>query len=379
MTQEEDYMEGNILSGGIKDLNDIKNKLLELKDYEEKNDALNAEEAKLEKSIKSKEKTIAEEIAGTSKKRKEEIETTYDEQLEKTSARIKKIRNRKEKSKSEKITERIQIETADLREEYLLTAMDIKTIIKQNKLPSICKTRLFFSLYFPKGTGDILVIILLLSTILLILPSAIYTFLLPENNMFYLIMVYVAIVIFFGGTYMLLDANIKNKYMDSLKKISKLRQNLRFNKRRQKSIRNVILKDKDESKYGLDNFNQELIEMDNERDIISQQKKDALSLFENTTRFVIGEEIKARHQEELTALKKDYGKAYVEIKDTEEKIKNLTIELLNTYEAFIGKEFMNAEKLDALAEIMQEKQIGTISEAITYYKENKQPEFNLFK
>jgi hypothetical protein len=372
-------MEGNILSGGVKDLNDIKNKLLELNEYQEKNDVLNAEEVKLEKSIKNKEKAITEEITGTSKKRKDEIEGTYDEQLEKTRARIKKIRNRKEKSKSEKISERILYETADLREEYQSTAMDIKTIIKQNKIPSICKTRLFYSLYFPKRTGDIMIILLSLIIILLALPSAIYLFLLPKGNMFYLILIYMLTVICFGGSYMLVDAYIKNKHLDSLKKILKLRQSQKFNKRRQKGVRNNILKDKDESKYGLDNFDQELTELDKELNTIGEQKKDALSVFENTTRFVIGEEIKARYQEELVSLKQEYGKAYVEIKDTEDKIKNLIMELVNTYEAYIGKEFMNVEKLDALAEIMEENQIKTISEAITYFKENKQPDFNLFK
>lgn len=371
-------MEGNILSGGIKDLNEIKDKLLELNDYQEKNDTLNAEEARLEKSIKNKEKSILEEIAGTSKKRKDEIEATYDEQLEKTRGRIKKIRSRKEKSKSEKVSERIQNETADLREEYRLTALDIKTIIKQNKVPAVCNTKLFFSLYFPKTAGDYLIIILSLAIVLLLIPSAVYSFLLPKENMLYLILVYAAIVIFFGSIYMLIDANIKNQHMDSLKKMLKLRQNLRFNKRRQNSIRTSILKDKDESKYGLDNFDQELSELDKELNTVSEQKKDALSVFENTTRFVISEEIKTRYQEELTSLKQDYGRAYVEIKETEEKIKNLTMELVNNYEAYIGKEFMNIEKIAALVEIMESNQIATISEAITYFKENRQPDFNIF-
>ena len=60
-------MESNILSGGLEDLNGLKNILLELDGFKDNNDALVTEEEKLEKAIKFKEKAIADEIAATSK------------------------------------------------------------------------------------------------------------------------------------------------------------------------------------------------------------------------------------------------------------------------------------------------------------------------
>lgn len=362
-------MEGNILSGGLDDLNGLKDILWELDRLKDKNDALVTEEEKLEKAIKIKEKAIADEIAATTKKRKDEIEATYDEQFDKTRSRIKKIRNRKEKSKSAKISERIEAETAELKEEYRQLALESKALLKHNKVPIFCNTRLFYALFMPRGMGDLLIIALALVLVLLLLPCFIYFYLIPVKNMIYLMLVYFLTVIFFGGLYMLIDNNIKDKHKDTIKKVYKLRLRMTENKKDQEKIRKGILKDKDESQYGLDNFDQEISELDNELKYIQEQKKEALSVFENTTRFVIGEEIKARSQDELNNMKKQYGEVYIEIRDIEEKIKNLSMEIANNYEAFMGKEFMSIEKINILIDIMTDNDLKTISEAIGYYKE----------
>ncbi|MGB8452682.1 MAG: hypothetical protein WCD89_10140 [Anaerocolumna sp.] len=362
-------MESNILSGGLEDLNKLKDILLELNGNMDNNDVLVSEESKLEKSIKNKEKAVAEEILSTTKKRKDEIEATYNEQIEKTRARMKKIRGKKEKSKSIKISERIAAETAQLKEEYRQMVLDIKTLLKQNKVPAFCNTKLFYALFLPTGIGDMTIIILTLILILLIIPCFFYFYVIPKETMVYLILIYFITVIFFGGIYMLIDNNIKDKHMDTIKRIFRLRSQINENKKKRDKIRKGILKDKDESKYGLDNFNQELFELEEELKSITEQKKEALSIFENTTRVVIGEEIKAQSQDELIALKKEYGEVYVKIKETEEKIKTLSMVIANNYEAYLGKEIMSTDKLNILCDIMSENGLKTISEAMTYYKE----------
>lgn len=362
-------MERNILSGGLEDLNGLKNILLDLDGYKDKSDTLTAEEVKLEKAIKNKEKAIADEIAATSKKRKDEIEATYDEQLEKTRSRIKKIRGRKEKSKSEKISERIEAETAQLKEEYRQMAVDSKAILRQNKVPSFSNSRFFYALFLPRGMGDLAIIIITLLVVLLILPCFVYFYVLPDKNMIYLIIIYFVTVVFFGGLYMLVDNNVKDRHKDTIKRVYRIRLQILDNKKKRERIRRGILKDKDESQYGLDNFDQELSELDRELKSITEQKKDALGVFENTTRFVIGEEIKAQSMEELNALKKEFGEVYVAVRETEDNIKNLSMDIANNYEAYMGKEFMSVDKLNILIDIMNDNQLQTISEAIVFYKE----------
>jgi DNA repair exonuclease SbcCD ATPase subunit len=361
-------MEGNILSGGLKELNAVKDKITELNNYRDNCDELTSEEARLEKNIKNKEKDILEEISSTHRKRKEEIEYAYNEQMDKVRNRIKKIRNKKERSKTEKVSERIEAETAGLKEEYRQMAMDIKEQFKLHKIPLLCNSRLFYAIFLPKGLLDALIIMLTLVVILLALPYIIYSLWLPEGKMIYLFLIYLLLVVVFGGLYMLLDSNIKSKHIKVLGNVGQLRIQMMLNRKKRNEIRKGIIKDKDESIYGLEDFDQELAELDRELSEVMEQKKEALRIFENTTKHVIKEEITFRYQEELNVLKQDYAKIYADIKALEENIKNLSMDITNTYEVYLGKEFMSVDKLEKLIQIIEENQLSTVSEAISFYR-----------
>lgn len=362
-------MGGNILSGGVEEIHTLKEILLELNGYKDNNELLVTEETKLEKSIQSKEKAMSDEIVNTTKRRKEEIDANFNEQIDKTRIKIKKIRSKKEKSKNTKVSERIDFETSDLREKHRQYILESKSILKQNHLPAFCNTKLFYSLFMPKGFGDLVIILITLLIILLAIPCVIYFFILPEGNMGYLILIYIITVIVFGSSYMLIDNNAKDKNRESINKIQAIRSRIIENKKERNKIRKSILKDRDESSYGLDKFNQELIDLDNDINITSEEKKDSLTIFENTTRFVIGEEIKVRHQEELSGLKQEYDRVYLEIKKTEGKIKMLSMKIATSYEVYLGKEFMSTDKLDMLENLITNNNLTTISEAVALYKE----------
>lgn len=361
-------MDGNILSGGVEELNKVKTSLINLNNYKMENDNLALEEARLEKSIQNKEKAISEEIASTVKKRKEEIENTYDEQIVKTQSRSKKVRMKKEKSKNAKVSERIEIETADLKDEYKQMSLECKKIFKQDKVPSFCNTKLFYELFMPKGLKDYLIILFCLLLILVAIPCSIYFLLLPQEKTSYLILIYFVTVVLFGGIYKVVENKTKIKHRDAIQQVHIIRNKMILNKKKRKRIEKKILNDKDESQYGLDKYNEELQELEKEVNIISNQKKEALETFENTTKTVIVEEIKARNEEELSNLKQEYDKVYTKAKTTEENIKSLSIEIASNYEAYLGKEFMSMGMLDQLIELMTENQLETISEAIAEYK-----------
>lgn len=364
-------MEPNILSGGKNDLLLIKEKLVELNNYRDKRDDLSAQESSLEKTIKTKEKDINEEINNTIRQRKDEIEAAYNSQVEISRQRAKKIKGKKEKSKSKKVTERIDNETSGLKEDNRLLKQEIKDIFKMNKIPRIYNNRLFYAIFTPKGFGDLSIIIIVLLLLLLALPYGIYAKFLSEQNMVFLFLVYICIVVVFGGAYLLIEQNVRARYAKAFQRITQIRVMVILNSRKTNNIQNSILKDKDESIYGLEDFNEELKELDAEVLSLNNQKKEAMNVFESSTKQVIKDEITARYQEELNGLKKEYGLVYVSGKETEDTIRNISMELTHNYEVFMGKEFMSAERLDALSQIMDEQSLSTISEAIGYYKGEK--------
>lgn len=81
--------EGNVLVGGVDKLYEIKEDLLELRGYQDNYEKLVIEEDKNDKIIKSIEKTASDEVSATIRKRRSEIESAYDKQLNKVKASIK--------------------------------------------------------------------------------------------------------------------------------------------------------------------------------------------------------------------------------------------------------------------------------------------------
>lgn len=362
--------EVNLLSGGVDKLKEIKNDLLELNSYQGQYEELVKEEDKLEKSIQGLEKTVAEEIQATTKKRRAEIEAAYDKQLEKTKSRIKKIRDKRGKRKDKKVSERIQEETASLREQNHSLKLEAKTLFKQKHVPSYCNTRLYFALYFPKYFTDFLIILCTLLLTLLVIPCGLYFLVLPEERIFYLVILYILTVIIFGGLYLLIGNHTKDKHKDVLKQVGDLRHEINLNKKKIKAIKNRVKKDRDESAYGLEDLDMELAKLDEEVSEIARQKKEALLTFENTTAQIIASEINRQYEDKLKSLKADYDKVSRDIIQSEDKIKALTLKIASEYEPFIGKDLITLDRIESLINIIEAGNAANISEAVQFHRQN---------
>ncbi|NLP16677.1 MAG: hypothetical protein GX379_06545 [Clostridiales bacterium] len=362
--------EGNLLSGGVEQLNEIKENLLELHGYQEKLKNLMLEEEKNEKNIQNLERASSDEVQATIKKRRAEIEGAFDKQLDKTGASIKKIKDKRDKRKSKKMSERISEETASLREDNHRLKLETKTLFRQKHVSSFCNTKLYYALYYPRYFSDILIIILALFITLLVIPCGIYYFILPEEKIYYLVLTYVITVVIFGGLYLLIGNRTKDKHRDVLKQVGSLRHDIVVNKRKIKAIKKDIKKDRDESAYGLENFDEELNKLDAQVAEIAQQKKEALLTFENSTVQVITSEIKRQYEDKLSSLKAENEKIIAEIAQADEKIKGLTLKIASEYEPFIGKDLITLDRIDSLINIIEAGNASNISEAVQFHRQN---------
>ena len=361
---------GNLLTGGVETLNEMKEHLHELYENKSKQERLTLEEKRLAESIRETEKAVSEEIQTTVVKRRKEVEGTFEGQIAKTKAKIKKAKEKRDKYKESKVSERIDMETASLREDNKNLKQGIKTIFHQNKIPSIFNTKLFYAFYFPKGFTDFILLVSVLLILFLAIPCGIYFFLLPEEKILYLILIYLAVVTIFFALYVTIGNKAKDKHMDALIQIKGIRENIRMNRKKIAIIKRDIKRDRDESPYGLESFDEKLAKLQAELEDINQQKKDALAAFDSTTSHVISEDMEGRYQEKLTGLKSEYDKVNSDFSDTEEKIKALTLKIANEYEPYVGKDLMTLDRLDSLINIIQAGSAATISEAIAYYKKS---------
>ena len=108
---------------------------------------LEADEKKLESSLKGKQRSVTETISQTVKQRKEEITKSYDAELGKAQERLKKVKAKREKAKNQGVKERIEEDTRGLVRENKELADQIKTLFKANHVPGFCRGNYYYALF----------------------------------------------------------------------------------------------------------------------------------------------------------------------------------------------------------------------------------------
>lgn len=216
---------------------------------------------------------------------------------------------------------------------------------------------------------------MLLITLLLI-PCGIYFLLLQKDNILLLILTYIITVILFGGCYVLLGNRTKERHTQEIQKVKGIRRQLRLNRRKMAAIRSNIRKDRDESSYGLQDFDAELAKLEQEAAATAAQKKEALFTFDNSTGQIIAAEIGENYKPKLTEQRTEYDKTRVQVNKAEEKIKALTLKLASEYEPILGKEYMTVKRADSLIQIIEAGSAANISEAIAFHRMNSEQEEN---
>ena len=325
----------------------------------------------IEKDLEAENKQKNDAIALTIKKRQSEVTKTYDSEIEAGEAKLKKAGARREKAKSIGVKERITQETAALNAENRELAENIKTLFKNNNVPGICNTNLYYTIFFPHRFFDFVKLIILFALIFALLPYGIYYFM-PYKKPIYLIIIYVAIVLIFGGLYIAIGNATKLKHLDILLNGRRIRDEIDLNKKRIKTITKNILRDKNESRYNLAEFDDEISHINQELADTTMKKKEALQNFENVTKNIITDEITENARPRLEELIKRLSETKAKLRDTESKRKSKVLEITDNYEMYLGKEFLNEEGIDALAEIMAHGTATNISEAIDEYHKREE-------
>ena len=115
----------------------------------------------------------------------------------------------------------------------------------------------------------------------------------------YLVGIYVAAILIFGGIYVTVGNMTKVRYMDVLKEGLGIRAKIRANKKEMKVIAKTIRRDKNETIYNLQKFDDEIAQLDQDVAEINRKKKEALTTFDTVTRTIISDEITANNKEEI--------------------------------------------------------------------------------
>ena len=203
--------------------------------------------------------------------------------------------------------------------------------------------------------------------VFLLLPYGIY-WVLKKPDVIYLVGIYFAFILVFGGAYVLWGNKTRDRYGKVLKEGRFLRDEIHANTRKIKVITRNIRRDRNETIYDLQKYDDEIAQIEQELSQTVSKKKEALNAFETVTKNIIADEIHAGTQEKIAqqAVKcRDEERELLELQGALKK-KNLFI--TDHYGAYLSREFLEPDKLDALAGIMTNGTAANLSEAMQAYK-----------
>ena len=166
-------------------LNGARDTLDELALLEEQEKQLNQTEERLEESLENEKRLMTDTIQKTVKNRREEIRSTYEKEISKIHALLKKARSRREKARSEGVKGRIQEETAVFHREIQDLKAQLKMMMRQNHVPGYCQSALYYRLYFPRHVMEYLQLFVYILILFLAVPYGVYL-LIPERKTLHL-------------------------------------------------------------------------------------------------------------------------------------------------------------------------------------------------
>jgi hypothetical protein len=347
-----------------------KNALLELDTLSTEEQRLGIESERISKAIASEKKATNDRIADTTTKRLKEITSTYDSEIKKVEEQKKAVEIKKEKAKSKKIGERIADETRDLREHIKSIKSGIKQEMKTVGIPEFCNTGWYLTFYFPHKFSDYIKLLITVVVFFLGLPVLIYR-LIPEHKPIYLPFIYFVIVLLIGGLYIIVGNLTKARYRDSLMKIRAMRDNIDHDMKRITLITKDINNDSADDRYDLSSFDAEIEAANDKLSSINEKRNAAISDFENNTKKIITDEITESSRERLDNLNSELEMTKKSLSSIADRRSQINLTISDKYESYLGRDFLNTERIEALQKLISDGEAGNISDAIDLYERRK--------
>ena len=332
----------------------------------DREEQLKQDESRLKKALETEKKQMTDAVGSTVKKRRDDINSSYDAEINKAQDQLKKARAKREKAKNQGMKERIAEETSELHEYNKELLSHMKAKFRENHVPSWCRSRLYYSLYMPRWAGEFFGLLIFIALFFAALPFGLYM-LLPQHKTWHL---YVADILIVGGIYMWIGNHTKLQYAECLRKGRQILDQMHANDKKIKVITGTIRKDRNESLYNLEKYDDEIARLTQELNEVAAKKKEALGTFENVTKNILQDEIEHGYREKIADLDHQYEDVKRQLQLTSAEVKARRLTLTDQYGSHLGKEFLDPFKLQDLSNILQQGRAANISEAISVYQED---------
>lgn len=336
-------------------------------DFALQEEELSREYSRVEKELQSEKKALLSQIDSTIARRRAEVTHSFETELNTTQDKLDKAKNKRQKEKNVKVKSRIGDETAELMKENQDLKRKIKDAFKKDKVPAYCNSNWYFSLFFPSNIGDFLKLLFVFLLFYAAVPIGLYYYI-PLRKIYHLAIIYLLCIFVFGGIWAMIHNFTKLRHLETLKHCKNLRKTIKNNKKKMDLIKKSIKGESDDSVYALDDFDNEIERIENEMKLVLLRRQQAIDNFEHETKPALTKELQenvrpifAQKESELLALKEQLDEV-----SSQRKLKSMFI--ADKYEGYLGREFLNTEKLDRLIYIFEEGEYNSISELLEQYR-----------
>lgn len=353
----------NFLSGGVAELKQARAAII-------KAEKLNSEMLETEKLIKANDKDVDaqkkfmnDKIESSVKKRREEVEKYHDQQIADGKRDIKSIEKERKSAKTKAVNSRISGETDSLATENKKLNNQIKTLLRQAKVPTIFNNGLYYALYSPKSLKDFLILALAAIITMAVIPNVVC--MLIDTTVVIKALIYVGIILVFLLIYFIIFiATRSTSKAAALEKTRAIRKRIKNNKKQIRITSDSIRTDKDESVYGLEKFDENIQQKTTALEAKEDAKAAALKDFDNTTAAEIRAEIENENLPKIQQLEADGKALKADFAQKKIEAETAAAEVNNSYTAYLGAKNTNAEKIDEMITLMEEGRAQTIMQAL---------------
>lgn len=202
------------------------------------------------------------------------------------------------------------------------------------------------------------------------LPCGIFV-LIPDAGVWLLAALYSAVILLFGCGYVAAVNRLKIRKLTQLRLGRSIRDEISSNKKKIRVITRAIHRDDSEDPYHLDSYNYEIARLEAELEEVATRKQENLNTFEAVTKRVIADEIMESNKDRILKIQEEYRQLHQKLQEADKALRDSTMQVTGTYESYLGRDFLDVERVESLIQILESGKAANITEAIAVYKDSK--------
>lgn len=344
------------LKDAIAEAEALSKEAMELSDLKDRSDRVSAS---LSGAIKSRDRDIKNSVS--SKRR--ELSKEFDLKISKSKRKLASEKNARAKEKERQIRERISSDTSYLRQENERLKEDFSELFRSNNIPRICKSGIYYTLFMPKGILEYLYAAVIFAFVFALLPF-LFVLIFPDIGLFHFAALYLFLILVFGGAYVITANSTRHKSPEIFKEGRAYRNQIKENRKRIRNIAKTIRRDSDDSKYKLSDFDEKVLEGEEELRSLNEERKEALDHFDGVTAIELSEDISKKFQPDIDKLTESSKEMSEKLSSLKASHEDRSSKFKESFGPLLGNENLRLSRLQRLSFLLESGECESLEDAV---------------